>query len=326
MPQNEEIDDVTANAIAEETDGPNTAASPAPVTPPEVEVEASPEPSVKTEDDQIGEFADPDYADIMSDRDRLEEPPVEETVARPLDPVIPVAAPVAAVAEPVVSTPVPESIPQSVGQQVPAPPAPTPREVISPEQQAADFAQLEQEIAEGLQALYIMSPEEAAKLDEFEQKPSEYLPGLLAKAHQNAYTHAYQAIMDAIPQVMNQVSQTTQVQNQAENAFFNRWPDLKGQEDVAMRAITTYRNMNPQATLQESIERSGMLAMIELGKNPLSDRTQPAAPARENPAFTPPPRPAQPGSFGSGLRAAPRSYEEGVYEEIYRDEQNFGKG
>lgn len=308
-----ELDDTTASAIAEET-GSIPAVE---TTPPE-----TPAPSVKETDELIGSFENPDYDDVLSDKDRMEEPPVEEIVARPLDPVIPTPAPVATVPE-TVATPLPVlSTPQSVVPE-PVPPAPTPREVITPEQQEADFAKLTADVEADLTKLYTMSPEEAAKLDDFERKPSEYLPGLLAKAHQNAYAHAYQAIMEALPDVVGQVQQTSKAQVEAENEFHTRWPELKGQDEIAVRAINTYRQMNPKATVQESIERAGMLAMIELGKYP-----SPQASVAETPAatpFTPPPRPVQPGSFGT-VRAAPVSYEEGVYDEILRDERNFGRG
>lgn len=324
----EGIDDLTANALAEET---STKES---TTAPEKEAEAPVEekPSVKESDGQIGTFEEPDYLDVVSDHDRSEDVVEEETKTRPLDPVIPEPAPVVKESEPAKPSETKVAEPQSEEKPsvaavppvapIAAPAAPTPGKTPTPEEEAAAAAQLQENIIKELTRLYSFSPEEAAKLDEFEQKPSEYLPQLLAKAHQNSYAHAYQAIMEAMPQMVNTISSTNIKNQEAENAFFERWPDLKGQDEIAVRAIKTYRQMNPNTTVQEAIERAGMLAMISLGKNP----NVASAPAVPDAPKTPPARPAMPGGTGGTMRTAPVTYEEGVYEEILQDEKNYGRG
>lgn len=319
MANENELDSITASAIAEETGGaPVAAPIAAPVEPPVESVQSEADPFV-------GEFLEPDYAEVLSERDRgLDEEPVVE---RPLDPVVE-PAPVAAVETP--STPAaPVTAPQSVTEVpqvaqpvVPAVAATTPGPELTPEQQAAAVQQLQKDVMVELSKLYQFAPEDAAKIDDLEKRPSEYLPELLAKAHQNAYAHAYQAIMTALPTMVNQVSQVNVKQTQAENAFLTRWPELRGQDDVAVRAIQTYRQMNPKATLEETIERGGMLAMVSLGRTPGA----PAAAAPTGPAPLAPPRPIQPGGGGGPLNAGPRTYEEGVYDEILREEKNFGRG
>lgn len=328
----EDTDDLTNAAIAEETAGPNTAVAPIPEKPAEEAAEVA-APSVQTKEDFVGEFVEPDYADVLSDKDRAEEVMAAEEQERPLDPVSPAPAPVevpAVAPAPVAPSP---SVSQSVEPPVVAAPvaapvaevpaAPTPTVTPSPEEQAAAQKQLEEETMAMLVKQYTLSPEEAAKLDEFERKPSEYLPTLLAKAHQNAYVQSYQTIMAALPAMVERISTVKAAERQAEEAFFNRWPELKGQDPVVMRAIATFKQMNPQSTMEETIERAGTLAMISMGKIPGSSGQPPAAP--EIPQ-TPPPRPIMPGS-GSGIRPTEtRTYEEGVFEEIIRDERNFGRG
>ncbi len=323
MSEDQEVDGTTMNAIAEETSGkPATEVT-------EIEEQAQDTPEVesvqKKADGPIGDFQEPDYADVLSERDRSED--VDEDVeTRPLDPVEQVAVPepVAAVVAPAV--PAPPAPQSNVGkpEELPVIPtaATTPGEKLTPEQEAEAIQKLQQDVLGELSKLYQFSAEDAANVDDLEKRPSEYLPGLLAKAHQNAYAHAYQAVMTALPSMVNQISSTNVKQQQYENAFLQRWPELKGQDEISIKAIKTIRQMNPNATVEEAIERGGMLAMISLGKAPQA--SQPTAPPPE-PALTPP-RPVQPGGSGGLTPVGPRTYEEKVFDEILRDERNFARG
>jgi hypothetical protein len=66
-----------------------------------------------------------------------------------------------------------------------------------------------------------------------------------------------------------------------------------------------------------------MLAMISIGKTPGIPQQ---APAQPEVVQTPPMRPAMPGGNMGPTRPTPMTYEEGVFDEILRDEKNFGRG
>lgn len=325
-----DTDNLTSTAIEEETAGPQTSVAPTPVKEQDAEPVQDTAGSVQSNSDGfVGTFEEPDYTDIISDEERVSEPEPEEP-AMALDPQRESPAPVET--PPVAEVPSPAPVatqsvetPPAAPVAAPAPePAPTPSVTPTPEEQAAALAQLEQTVIGELQKLYALSPEEAAKLDEFDQKPSEYLPRLLARAHQNSYAHAYQAIMQAMPDMVQRITTARLEQERAENAFFTRWPDLKGQDEVVLRAIKTYRQMNPKAPVETAIEQAGVLAMISLGKTP-GVPAAPAASAPTAPTLTPA-RPVMPGG-GTGVRAAaPQSYEEAVFDQIIEDELKFGRG
>lgn len=278
--------------------------------------------------EQPTNLMEPDYSAMVEVQTEAKDHEAEATPPEPSAP--PAAAAAAAPATPPAPTPpatepiAPASPPAAAGPQAPAAaPATPPAQPTAPE--GSDLPTREQyeamlaEVDKALMQVYGFNPEAAGKLDDIAAKPSEYLPQLAATIHKNVYTQALQAVQELVPQMVAQHLQRKTVEDAAENAFYSRWPELKGKDEVVIRSVQALKATAPGALSQaELIERAGMLAMISAGLNPVG-----SPPANTPPAASPfsPPRPVQPGGAGPGTpgNGPQLSYEESVFADMVKE-------
>ena len=123
-----------------------------------------------------------------------------------------------------------------------------------------------------LEKLFTLTEEEAAALDE---QPSKVIPKLAGQMMYDTMLSTYNAVLAAMPSVVNRLISASNDANSAEGKFFDEWPDLAGKDNAqaVSAAIRSYRSTNPRADLETVIKKAGVLAMINLGKDPLAVKT-----------------------------------------------------
>lgn len=123
-----------------------------------------------------------------------------------------------------------------------------------------------------------LTEEEAAALDE---QPSKVMPKLAARLMYDTMLSTYNAVMAAIPSPVNRLIQATRHAEEAEREFYGEWPELQDKKyaPVIGSAIQAFRAANPRADRQTVIKQAGVMAMLQLGLDPVNRAgKQPAAP------------------------------------------------
>jgi len=220
----------------------------------------------------------------------------------PAAPAPPVIVPGAVVPQAPVAPVVPVAQPAGAptAAQAPAPvaaPAPGP-----------DIAQMRENLVTEIAGRYSMSDQVR---DEFMMNPEKVLPTFAARLYVDIYDAVLGTVMSQIPQVMGAREQQVQVQRSAEERFFTRWPTLKDpnlQRDIASVA-RTYRQQNPQASFEQSIEAVGAMVSVMKGV-PLPGQTSTPSPA-------PPQRPPIPAGVGASRAPAPAAPQTNLFEEVF---------
>jgi hypothetical protein len=110
-----------------------------------------------------------------------------------------------------------------------------------------------------------------AEVEELRVAPDKAFPKMAAQLHYNVQLAAYQGILSVLPQVISQQMREFEVNTGHEKNFFEKWPALRsalGSNPDAQRiivgAINSYRQVNPKASLEDTIAQAGMLAMMSL--------------------------------------------------------------
>lgn len=200
---------------------------------------------------------------------------------KPAEVVSVALAPAVAVAEaaPIVEKPVEVAQPPAapVVSQEPTQYVPTPEE----------RAFLHKQAIEGLATRYTLSEEDATAL---QVEPEKVLPRLAANVHAAIYDDVLRRVYAEAPALIERsLRQQTETQR-AEEAFYGRWADLRGHTAEVERVAVMWRQMYPQATLEQAIEGIGTAAKALLGLGGA------AAPAPMEAPRAPPPPPAGPSS------------------------------
>lgn len=283
-------------------------------------------------------FESPDFSSIV-DSGYGDTSDVTQPSSAPASSAAPPSQPIPetppATASAAVSPPVPASQPAASPGQTPMPaqpqqppaaqtqPAPVQQPAVSsppaasqtPAQGPFDLEALRTNTMPQLQELYTLSEQDAA---EFEASPAKALPKLAAKLHFEATMAAYGSVMNALPQVVGTMVQQVLQAREQDQAFYTRWPQLKGQEDMVMRTLQAWKQVNPNATQQDLVERGGLMAMLALGLNP-----QPQAPAPQAPAAPTPPAPHRPaGPAGVGAFGGVFQQSDNLFEQIAAEHLN----
>lgn len=259
------------------------------------------------------------------------ETPPAAPVAQPAAPAPTPAPPASAAPAPVASpaTPQPSPTEQPAAPQAPATAQPS----ASPEQPAQPFdpEKHRAEFIPKLEQLYALSDQEVS---DFQTNPGASLSRLAAQLHYNMSLSLQTAIRQFLPHVVqNELTVTTERQKY-ETAFYDKWPPLKEAvskdkvkvEATINEAIQAYRITNPKASIEDVIQKAGVLAMLSLGIAPTMQST-PNAPAPGPAApFISPGRPAGAGMQGHvPPRSAPgQQGEEDLYGGIYDHFQGGG--
>lgn len=178
-------------------------------------------------------------------------------------PPVAAAAPPTPPAEPAAGQPPPQA------PETPAPGAP-------PE---LTIEQHREKFLPQLAKLYQLSD---AEVESLRVDPGKALPELASKLHYEVQMATYQGIVSVLPQLISQAIKGHETSSTHEGQFFAKWPALKDAiskdpkvQEVIVNAISSFKQLNPKASLEDTIARAGLLAMMTL-KLPL-DLQPPAA-------------------------------------------------
>jgi len=185
---------------------------------------------------------------------------------------------------------------------------------------AQNEAQATQFIAENM---FRLTPEETEAL---EQDVIGTVPKLLAKVFVKQQQNTLAQMGRMIPMMIQRHLQAVKRNEGNEGKFYQRWPDVDREKhhDSVVKYAAVYRQMHPQATLEQMIEDLGPMIMmankiVPKSLTPAAPGTaRPAAPASPVNGRTPPPSPFVPA--GAGPVTAPRTPEVEAWEAMFREQ------
>lgn len=233
--------------------------SPAPATPsPSAAPAAGGEPAKAVFDfDTI--FGEGDGEPTQHPTGAVEVTPAAAAAAAPTVP--PVVPPVAAPAAPVAAQPaapaVPAVQPSAPAQQDASPPL----NPADPRALADAITANESAIIDHVAAsVFALTPEEVEAL---ETNAVEAVPRLMAKCLVRAQHNLLTQLPNLVPRMIEAHMQITRRNEENANKFYGRWPDIKKGEHGSLvnRFAHTYRQMNPNATLEQMVEDVGAMVM-----------------------------------------------------------------
>lgn len=179
----------------------------------------------------------------------------------------------------------PQTPPAAAVTEAPAPAAPTPAPV--PTASTEEYSAWRSARLAQLEELYAVDEESATALL---TEPEKVLPALAAKVHMEVLENSMRAMQAMVPVMMQQVTQHTEVNNQARNLFVGMNPDLADPslEPTILKLGTVYRSVNPTAPAPEAARAIGNLVRAALGIA-APQAQAPAAPVQQSQAapFTP---------------------------------------
>lgn len=235
-------------------------------------------------------------------------PPAVPASAEPIAPAAPPAppAPVAA------AQPAPPAPPEPPAPQ----PAAAPGQPPAPESARAPELTIEQHRDKFVPQLAAMYKLTDADVEELRVNPGEALPKLAGRLHYEVQMATYHGLLSVLPHVIAQQMRTQADNQQNEAAFFDKWPALKTAASnpqslgVITNAISVYRQLNPTASLEDTIAQAGLAAMMTLRLPLPVPGVAPAPPAGNGAAGTPvpvvavappaaPPAPPRPPGIGT---------------------------
>ena len=234
-------------------------------------------------DDGADEAAEVEAAEPM------EQPTVEEVggeaETKPETVTEVVAPPPAeAVVAPIVEKPV-EAVAPLPAEVVSQAPLPEAQQQFTPTPEEREF--LRQQALTGLAQRYQLSEEDATAL---QVEPEKVLPKLAANLHAAIYEQVLQRVYAEAPALIERNLRAQEDTRRAEEAFYAKWGNLRQHEAEVQRVAVMWRQMYPQATLEQAID--GIVAAA----NALLGLGQAAPVAAAPPPPAPPPPPAGPSS------------------------------
>lgn len=241
-------------------------------------------------------FGEEEIAELLDLSDEVEDTP--EIAEDEETPEVPAAE------EPEPEVPEPE-VPETP-EVAETPETPTVEEPEAPAEEQPNHEEQMKKWTEELEAQYQVSSEQA---DMFVTEPEKVLPQFAAMVHQKAVQDTLQSVARMMPQLMqNALAQQPQLVTEtvsqqqaaqdAENKFFEAFPELKDHGETAMQAIKMVREVpaNKGLTTEELIVKGGNAAMAMLGLTKMAPAPEPA----------PQQQPFIPASPGAASGAAPQ--------------------
>lgn len=129
-------------------------------------------------------------------------------------------------------------------------------------------------------------------VEALESNVTEAIPRLLAKVAVTMQRNFLTQLATVVPRMVHTHGEVTKRHTEAENEFYQRWPDVKkdlhGQTVLQYAAV--YRQMHPEATRKEMIEAVGPMVMM-------AAKVVPSAQVSPSPMTNGAGRPPQPAPF-----------------------------
>jgi len=170
---------------------------------------------------------------------------------------------------------------------------------------------------EGLLAThhYKLTQEE---LDQLDENPGEFIPKIMSKVYLDAVTATLSQVVQYMPQMVRQVNEQSTRSTKTEDKFYEAWPDLRNHHATVVRIGQVYRNLNPNASVEDFINEVGAQTMVALRMQPPA-QTPAAKPngnaAQAQAARAAPFRPAAVSPAGAPPKAEPRN----VFDQLTSD-------
>lgn len=193
-------------------------------------------------------------------------------------------------------------------------PSPEPIKVPTMEELQGMYLKHREETLPKLEEIFQLSDEEATALDE---QPSKIIPKLAGQMMYDTMLSTYNAVLAALPTVIGTVLKASNSADVAENMFFQAWPDLntKKSTSAVSAAVQAYRGANPRANLEDIIQGAGVMAMINLGLDPMKKKEEEAPKVVKKVA---PPKPAAPRGASPVPPVVPGSEAVNEFDELTR--------
>lgn len=191
------------------------------------------------------------------------------------------------------TSPVPPVQPPPVPGAVPAEgtvPDGTPPATTTPVDGAAALEEYRKNAVGKLESYFAL---DQAQADELATDPVVAVPKLMAKVMFETIQATMQSVQHFLPQMIEQQTVRQASAKDAEDKFYGAWPklDRKVHNDYIRQAASIYRQMKPQATMDEVIRDVGAQTMVAF-KIPVETPRQPWSKAPQQPGSPPPHRPA----------------------------------
>lgn len=230
-----------------------------------------------------------------------EAPSVQQVVAPPgAEPAV--QQPPAVVEPPAATAPGPqEARPQEAAQQPPLSPG-------EPGRLAEALQANEAALIESVAQRYALSNEEREAL---ETDVVGTVPRLLAKLHVRVMTNVLNQMAQNIPHMIERQMRVSKANAENADKFYSRWTDIKKDVhgETVMRLGALYRQMNPNASMEQMIEELGPLVMLQAKITPSQ---KPIVTTNGSVAVAGAPRAPQPSPFvpaGGGVASIPQQAE-----------------
>jgi len=215
----------------------------------------------------------------------------------------PAAAPAPAAPAPAAPAVAPAPAPAPAAAPVAAPVAETPEaKVVRETAERTAAAAGEKQLFDGLVDYYKLPDDMAARLA---TEPEQVLPVLAARVHQAVVQGVQKMLGQELPRFLQNAKTFEETETKARDAFFLRWPSLSHKEHgkQVLQVGALFRQLNPNATPDEAIERIGRVVHEALGL--VIPAAGPGGPAAGAPvALAAPAAPFKPAG-GGGAPAAP---------------------
>jgi hypothetical protein len=188
---------------------------------------------------------------------------------------------------------------------------------VAPETPQVDYATWRGEQISKLEGIYKLSDDAAAQLL---SEPEVVLPKMAAQLHMAVTEAVLQSVNNALPKVIQSIQQTETVEQKAQKIFNDANPDLVDPKyrDGIFKVGMMYRQMNPNATPEESARVIGNMVRTAYGLQAASAVPTSVAPAAP-PAPTPAPYVPSRGGGGGVTPAAPSNVWAAMAQEIDDD-------
>lgn len=112
---------------------------------------------------------------------------------------------------------------------------------------------------------YALSQEQA---DELDINPAEFIAKAMSRVYLDAVTATLTQTMQFLPQMIQGIQTQEKASNANEDVFFGRWPKLKEHQATVLRVGQVYRQLNPQASMEQFINEVGAQTMVALRISP----------------------------------------------------------
>lgn len=106
------------------------------------------------------------------------------------------------------------------------------------------------------------------QMDELDVNPADFISKAMSRVYLDAVTASLTQIAAHLPRMVQSINDQSTHANKHEEAFYQKWPQLKVHHDKVLRMGAAYRQMNPEATVEDFINEVGAQTLVSLRISP----------------------------------------------------------